>query len=192
MKYVNELSNHFRSRNIFTMRDARLFLQPYKISPAYLKVLLHSLLKKEKIHSITKGAYTFQGDPIVAGFAFEPFYYGLHHALSIHSLWDQAANIVIITAQKVRSGQREIMGSNVILRRIRPRFLNHFELVFHSGKWIPVSTVEKTLVDFIYFRQKLSREIAGEFRKRIDKKILKILLKKYPAWVSRRVWKTLE
>ncbi len=187
MKYMQDFISHFSGRPVFSIRDARIFLKSKKISPNYLYFLIHYLLKKGKINRITKGFYSFSDDAIVCGFAFSPFYYGLHQALSIHGFWGQATNPVIVTSRKVRSGLREIMGANVVVKKVNPSMLFGFEQVQHYGFWLPVSVPEKTLVDFVYFRQKIPLESKEKLFKKIDRKKLETYLKKSPKWVQKRV-----
>ncbi len=192
MKYQKAFLEHFQKREFFTLRDAKIFLSNLKISQAYLKVLIHNLLKKRDIKKIGKGKYTFQDDASFAGFAFEPFYYGLQHALTLHRLWNQATNLVIITPRKVRTGTREIMGQRVIIRRINPKLFFGYETIPYYGKWLPVSTIEKTLIDFVYYKQKILPETLNEIKKRLNQKKLQKYLKKCPKWVKKRVEKILK
>ena len=186
MKYSSDFAEHFGKRDVFSIRDARIFLRQKKISANYLRLLIHHLLKKGKIKRLARGFYTFKDDLMLAGFAFSPFYYGLHEALSIHGLWGQASNPVVITAKKVRSGMRAVMGSNIIVRRISPGMFFGYETIGHYGLHIPVSGIEKTFIDFIYFRQKIPAEAIPALAKKIDKKRLEKYLKKSPAWARKR------
>lgn len=191
MNYSVDFEEHFRSRPFFSMRDARLFLKSKGISPAYLKVFMHRQVKKGKLKRLGKGLYSFKEDLELVGFAFRPFYYGLQFALSHHSLWDQASNMVVVTPQKVRTGIRVIWGQNVVVRRISPRLFFGFELVNENEYWIPVSTIEKTFIDMVYFRQKMDAQLIESFRSRIRKPILESYLKKIPVGVQKRVKKAL-
>ncbi|MBI5553307.1 MAG: hypothetical protein HY917_01050 [Candidatus Diapherotrites archaeon] len=191
MKYMKELLTRFQDRTLFSIRDIQTALKSKKISTPYLHSLLHHLQKKGKLTRITKGVYTFREDPVISGFAFTPFYYGLHHALSIHQLWSQASALVIITGKKIRSGTRPLMGENAVIRRINPAYLNGFEFISYYGKWIPVSTPEKTLIDFIYFRQKIPSEAKDRLLEKISIPTLNKYLKPMPSWTKKRVNKIL-
>ena len=71
--------------------------------------------------------------------------------------------------RKSHRGVREIMGTRVILHRIdRARFFG-FEYVNYGGVFVPVSDVEKTLIDFNYYHIKLSEETLESIIKKIDK-----------------------
>jgi predicted transcriptional regulator of viral defense system len=191
MKYLKDFIEHFKDRQSFTIREARAFLKARGISKEYLHFLIQYCIKAKGLKKISRGNYTFKEDLIVAGFAFKPFYYGLHYALSLHGFWGQASNPVIITPKKVRSGVRSVMESNIIVRRIIPEMFFGFELKEINEFWVPVSSIEKTLIDFVYFRQKIPQEARKNLLKKTDSKALKELLKKCPKWVKKRTEKTM-
>ena len=73
-----------------------------------------------------------------------------------------------MTTGKANAGVREIMGTRVILHRIdRTRFFG-FEYINYGGVFVPVSDLEKTLLDFNYYHIKLDRETLQSLRKQID------------------------
>jgi predicted transcriptional regulator of viral defense system len=192
MTTTHNVIEHFKDWPLFTTRDVRLWLKPQKGPPNYVKLLLHTLVKNKKIQSIGKGYYTMQDDAIVAGFAFQPFYYGLHYALTHYHLWTQATNPIIITTKNVRLGVREMMETNFVLRHISRKLFFGFETIQHYAYWIPVSTLEKTLIDFVYFRQKIPEEARQNLLQKVDTKKLNVLLKKSPKWVKKRIMKIME
>ena len=121
MKYMKDVVARFSGRNVFSLRDCRVFLKQKKISEGYLHFLIHYLLKKGALKRITRGHYTFSDDPMVIGFAFAPHYYGLQEALSLHGLWDQGTNPVVVTPRWVRTGVRQALGANYLVRHVNPR-----------------------------------------------------------------------
>jgi len=102
----------------------------------------------------------------------------LQEALSLRNLWEQETNPVIVTPRKVRPGLRQIMGSNVLVRRIDRAMFFGFDLIKYYDLWLPVSDAEKTLIDFIYFKEHLPKPAFEELMARIDKKKLDSYLKK--------------
>src|SRR3989338_3328365 len=84
----------------------------------YAHLLIHHMLKKKEIYRIAKGWYSRSKDPTLAVFCFKPSYLGLQEALSIHNLWEQETNTIILTTQTVREGLRSVFGNNLQLRRI--------------------------------------------------------------------------
>ena len=187
MKYIKQIREHFTSRTFFRVRDAAVFLSGSGISRGYLKLLLAHLEKKGEITRISRGVYTFQDDASVAGFAFSPFYYGLQEALSIRDLWEQETNPVVITPRRVRQGVRSSMGTNIVVRRIAPEMFFGFEIVKYHGLAVPVSDVEKTLIDFVHFREPLSDEALAEIRKRVRRDVLAGYLKRVPLRTRSKV-----
>lgn len=185
MKYSDQLTEHFASQPSFSIGDAkRLFTD---ISQGYLDVFLHNLAKKNKIHRISRGIYTFHDDPEVVGFAFKPFYYGLQDAMSLHNIWEQETNPVVITPRKVVPGLRNFKGANYVVRRINRKMFFGYELVKYGEMWIPVSDVEKTLIDIVYFGQNIPQDALAIFKRRIDKERLSSYLEKCDAWMVKRV-----
>lgn len=92
-------------------------------------------------------------------------------------------------SKKIRSGIRKIFENNVILKRIKSKYLFGFDFINYRDFFIPVSDIEKTLIDFLYFKEKISREIIKELMKRINKKKMYEYLKKYPNNFSKKVKK---
>lgn len=187
MKYIKEFRKHFSTFPVFSIKDAKIFLSGKKISIEYLYLLINNLLKRGEMFRITRGIYTFKKDPSVITFAFSPSYHALQDALSIHNLWEQETNTIIVTPLHVRTGIRELFGATVIIRRIDRSMFFGFEMVKHLDSWLPVSDVEKTLIDFAYFKEFLDKKTLKEMKRRIDKKKLENYLKKVPKETRKRV-----
>lgn len=190
-KYKSEIMEFFGKTPVVTSRDVRLIVDKVKIKRGYAHLLIHNLIKSGRIKKIAKGFYTAHDDPTVAVFSFRPAYIGLQDALSLRGLWEQETNVVIITARKVRPGVREIMDSNVILRRIKPSYFFGAEMLRYGDLFVPVSDLEKTLIDFIYFREPLEKEVLNALKRKIDRKKLESYLKIYPKKFRERVNRTL-
>ena len=189
MKYLNLFREQFKSRTTFTIKDVKKVLSQKKISSSYIHVLLNHLTKKGEIKKIAKGIYTVREELEVVGFAFSPFYYGLQEALSLRKLWEQEVNPVIISTRKVRNGIRKFLGNNYLIKRIDRRMFFGFEMIKYYDIWIPVSDIEKTLIDFIYFRQNLPKEVIVEMKNSIRIVVFDAYLKRVPKWVRKRVMK---
>jgi predicted transcriptional regulator of viral defense system len=175
--HIKKLREFIKSVPVFRVIDIELLVG----NRNYAHLILHKLTKKEEIKRVIKGWYSLYEDPIVSVFCFKPAYIGLQEALSLHNLWEQETNVVIITTKKVRAGIREIFGNNVILRRIKPKYFFGFDLLNYENFFIPVSDIEKTLIDFVYFNETLTKETLIEIIKHIDKQKLIEYLKKYPS-----------
>jgi predicted transcriptional regulator of viral defense system len=183
VKYLPEIMELFKKTPVVTTRDIKLYLK----QKGYSYLLLSNLVKQGKIKRITKGFFTIHDDPLTSVFCFRPAYVGLQEALSIHNLWEQETNVVIVTTRKVRIGIHEIFGSNVLVHRINPKYFFGFTLLKYGEFFIPVSDVEKTLLDFIYFKQPLSKGTISEIKKNLDANKLKKYLKVYPRWFHEKL-----
>ncbi|MGH2638685.1 MAG: type IV toxin-antitoxin system AbiEi family antitoxin domain-containing protein [Rhabdochlamydiaceae bacterium] len=164
---------------VFTINDVRMLLKGRGISDGYLHLLLHNLLKNGKITRISKGIYTFHDDAAVVGFGFEPFYYGLEDALRIRHLSGQGTNPTVLTTRTVRQGVRQFKGRNYVVKRIKAEHFFGYDLVKSSGFWLPVSDVEKTVIDTVYFKSQISVELWSNLSKKIDTKKLRGYLDRY-------------
>ena len=191
MKYVKDFIKHFKQKPAFSLRECRAFLKEKGISQQYLKFFLHYLKKKGMMQGITKGYYTMHDDPIVAGFAFKPFYYGLQEALSLHDLWEQETNLVIITTRKVRTGSRAILGARVIIRRVKPEFFHGFEHLQHYDLYLPVSTPEKTLLDFLHFKEEIPKDALENIKTAVNPERMRELLKRHSIQTRNKIQKIL-
>ncbi|MGC8676286.1 MAG: type IV toxin-antitoxin system AbiEi family antitoxin domain-containing protein [Candidatus Micrarchaeia archaeon] len=167
MKYINEIRRRFNDPRVPVFRSSELRL--LGINTAYQKLLLHNMLKKGEIKRVAKGAYTFHDTADVVCFAFMPAYYGLEDALSIRHISDQATNPIVVTVRNVRQGERTFDGKKYLVYRIDKRLFFGYGLVQRGGMWLPVSDVEKTLIDMVYFKIGIRDELWHSILKIIDK-----------------------
>jgi len=184
VKYINAVREHFASRPVFRIRDVKVFLNKQGASDAYIYLLVHNLVKRGEIKRLTRGIYTFRTEAEVTGFAFSPFYYGLQDALSFRKIWEQETNSIVITPRRVRSGQRTIAGAKTVVRRIDRRMFFGFDTIRFHDLYLPVSDVEKTLIDFLYFREPLRKDVLETMREQIRKDVLTSYLKRTPEYVK--------
>lgn len=187
MKYKKQLYDNFKKSKVFSLRDVRILFNNKNISKDYSKNLMSNLIKEKKIHKITNGKYTFQEEIMCIGFAFSPFYYGLQEALSLHNLHEQETNAIIITTNKIKPGIREIMNTNVYLRRIDKKYFFGYDFIKYYDIEIPVSDIEKTLIDLVYYKENISKDVILEIKKKIDLIKLNKYLEKYPITIKNKV-----
>ena len=187
MKYMGRFREHFSDTPAFTARDVKLFLSQLGAGKGYPYLLLTNLLRRGEIRKLKRGVYTFGNDPMLASFAYSPSYHGLQDALSLLDLWDQETNAVVITPAKVRGGMKEILGGRVMVRRVSRKMFFGFEAIRYFDYWLQVSDVEKTLIDFVYFREPLQEAVLEEIRRRIDRRKLEEYLKRCPGGVRKKV-----
>ena len=187
MKYINEFLKHFYKVPTFSARDAELFLIYLGSSKKYPKRFLQNLIGGNKIFRLAKGEYTVHRNSEVIGFAFSPFYYGLTYALSYYNLLEERANPVIITTRSVRSGVRKSMGINISVFKLPKRMFFGYIMVKGESFYYPVSDLEKTFLDLVYFDISLRNDTLRRLVDRLDQKKLKEYLVRSPLWLKNRV-----
>lgn len=179
-KYLGKIISLFNKSPVVSAGSISRIIRDRKNVKQYPKQLIRNLVLKDKIRILTKGYYTLYEEPSLAVFCFRPAYLGLQDALSYHGLWEQETIPIMITSKKVRQGIRKILGMNVLVRRIDKKYLFGFEYEKYGGFYLPVSDIEKTFIDMVYFKQHLDSETIKEFKKRSSKNKLKEYLKNYP------------
>src|SRR3989344_5336918 len=189
MKYLKQFRERFRGREKFSINDAKKFLSQKWSTGQYIKLLIHNLVKNGEIFRIAKGSYTFTRDFSKLESVFSPSYHGLQEALSIHKIWGQATNQILITPRKVRSGQRVALGRKVIIRRISRKMFFGDQMVNYAGEWFNVSDPEKTLIDFAYFNEPLESKTLKALLKKTDMEILESYLKLCSARTQKKTMK---
>ena len=132
-----------------------------------------------EIKRLVRGYYTKLDDPMVSVFCFRPSYLGLYTALSLHNLWEQETNVTIITSKKARTGVRTVLGSNVNVYRTDNRYMFGYEMSDYDGLFLPVSDIEKTFLDFLYFSRELDEKVLERMKRRMDVKKLNEYASKY-------------
>lgn len=185
IKYINKIREFFKESPVVSINSLKKFIN--RKNKEYIYLIIHNLIKKKEIKKITRGFYTAYEDPGLAVFCFKPSYLGLQDALSFHELWEQETISIIITARKIRQGIREILGANVLIRRIDKKYLFGFEYKKVGDFYAPVSDIEKTFIDMIYFNEQLSPETRKNIIKKIDTKKLNSYLKFYPKRFRERI-----
>ena len=171
-KHIKQILELFDKSPVVDLRSIERIIGVKKQDNNYAKLLVSNLVIQGKIKKIIKGKYSKYDDHSLSVMCFNPAYLGLQSALSFHGLWDQASVPVIITSVKVRSGTRDIFGSNVMIRRTDKKFMFGFEYVLDGDFYLPYSGIEKTFIDMVVFKQNMSDDVLMNFRKRINKKKL--------------------
>ncbi|MEM4066310.1 MAG: type IV toxin-antitoxin system AbiEi family antitoxin domain-containing protein [Candidatus Micrarchaeaceae archaeon] len=173
MIYKRRFSEYFSRKPFFTFNEAERYLSREGATEGYCRLLLHNMVKKNELVRIKKGFYTFSRNEVVSGFAFRPFHYGLEYALSIRKTWTQQSIPVVVTTSKANPGIRDVLGYKILVRRISEKYFFGFEYLNYSNFFIPVSTPEKTALDFLYYGIKLDPETLHSLLAQSDPLILK-------------------
>ena len=183
MTKVSEVIEAFSRVPSFNSIELDLLLSSSDTSANYRKLLVHNLIGTGRLRRISKGIYTFLDDVEVVCFAYRPSYYGLQEALSLLDLWEQETNPVVITPLHVLQGIRTFDGRNYLVRRINRRMFFGVDLIRYPDFWVPVSDIEKTLIDFVYFGEFLPEDTLMRIRRNINREKLGRYLAISPAFV---------
>jgi predicted transcriptional regulator of viral defense system len=175
VKYVKDIKEEFSgvTKPVFGINELKSIKG---LSPGYRRLLLHNLLKRGSIAKITRGVYTFHKDMVVLCFAFAPSYYGLENALTIRGLSEQATNPIIMN----------------LVYRMRPELFFGYELVRRGDFWVPVSDLEKTVIDMLYFKNEIRDELWRNILPNLDTKKLDTYLQKYKPDFRKKVMDTVK
>lgn len=184
VKHQDRVMDFFRKSPLVTVSSLKKIVGE---NNSYIYLMLNKMVKQGKIYRVSRGAYSLHDDPALAVFCFKPAYLGLQEALSVHNLWEQETNTVILTTKIVREGIRDILGSNVIVKRLPQELFFGVEYVQYGGMFVPVSDIEKTLLDMIYFKQPIEKELYSVLRKKMDKKKLQGYLTRYDLQERKKI-----
>ena len=176
IKHIPKIKEFIKKTPVFSARDVELIVGDKE----YAHLLLHNLAKKGEIYRFTKGCYSKEPDPIFSVFCFKPSYLGLQEALSLYNLWEQETVPVIITPRKVREGVRQVLGNNIVVHRILSQYFFGFDLLKYGDFFLPVSDIEKTLIDLVYFKEIPPKEVLKAMKEKIQPTKLNSYLKVYP------------
>jgi len=179
-KYIDKIEGLFKRSPVVYMDSISRIVKSEKKVKQYNKQLIRNLILSSRVKRLTKGCYTIHNDIALTVFCFKPAYLGLQDALSAHNLWEQESIPVIVTTRKVRQGIRKVLGANILIRRINKKYFFGFKYKKQGNFYLPISDIEKTFIDMIYFKEKLSGELMGNCRKIINKKKLMMYAKRYP------------
>ncbi len=185
MKYIGDVRKQFNSPRFPVFRASEL--RTIGIGKDYVKRLAHLLIAKGEIIRITRGIYTFHDNAYVVGFAFSPFYYGLEDALRIRGLSEQGTNPLVVTTRNVRGGLRKFGESNYVIYKIEKEYFFGYNMEKRDGFWVPVSDLEKTVIDMLYFQGGIRDELWPGILERLDRKRIREYLKRYDAKFGKRV-----
>lgn len=186
----NIMYNHFKDWKVFTFRDVKMLFRNQLNSNA-VGVLIHRNIEKGVLHKITNGVYTYSDNVMVYGYAFGDFYYGVGFALDYYDIISQVMNPVIITTSKASPGPRDVNGKPIFIYRIKEDMFFGYTFKKINGIEVPISDVEKTFIDTVYYNFKLEQYVYGIIQQRLNYAKLDEYLKMCPKWLQKRVMNVL-
>jgi len=144
---------------IFSVERASVISKKLRIKPSYLNEVLYLLKQNHWIHSIKKGLYYLDSTMLAGGPLHEyeigtalitPSMISYFSALHYHHLTDQIPRTIYISTPKRLgsfSSQREINGIKYHLIQMKPDYFFGKMDVWIGEAKIPISDLERTLVD---------------------------------------------
>ncbi len=180
--HIDKVRSFVRSTTAFRARDVELMVGDRR----YALLMLHNMAKGGEIHRVMRGWYSAQDDPVVVVFALAPAYLGLQEALSLGGLWEQETNVVVVTSGRAKPGRREAFGQGVVVHRIDPEYFFGFDYLPYGGFQVPVSDLEKTLIDLVYFRESPGSEVLKTLAEKADRRVLRRYLRGYSGGFRKR------
>jgi len=76
--------------------------------------------------------------------------------------------------------------------RIKKEYFFGYKLIQYNGFWVPVSDLEKTLIDMIYFKIGIRNELKPSILKALDRKKLKGYLEHYNKRINAKIYAELK
>jgi len=187
LKYLDNVGFLFDRSIVVDAKSIAMIVKRKRVVEGYAKQLIRNLLLKNKINKLAKGCYTKFDDPSLVVFCLNPAYLGLQDALSMHGLWEQETVPVVITARNARQGIRNVLGNNVLVRRLNKKYFFGYDFLSVGGFDLPYSDLEKTFIDMIYFKVKIRDDVLKKIVEKLDRRKLDAYLKFYPVKIRERV-----
>lgn len=180
MTIAKEILKKFSEYPTFSYNDVELYLMQ-RAKGCNIARIISYMKSKDYIYGIRKGVYSTRNDAAISGFAFQPFYYGLTYAMTIRELWTQESSPEIITLKRVKKNNVEVFNGKyiVVLHHSDPKYFFGYENVKYGNINIPVSDIEKTLIDLFFYKNRLALQEYSGLLKALNKKRLKHYLAVY-------------
>lgn len=178
MNYVR-LSSVLRSHKIylFTLGDIKNLFPNEKVKTVknnFVRWIVKGYfvkLKRDLYEFADKGSELKIPDLYVANRLYEPSYVSLETSLSIYSIIpDIAAGVTSVTVRPTRTFKNKY--GLFSYRTCQKKAFTGYRLMVYEGFKVYVADKEKALVDFLYYRLRLSRSLDFEVE-RFNKKILR-------------------
>jgi hypothetical protein len=110
--------------------------------------------------------------------------------MTCREIWSQLTHVCVITTKNVKRNKVKLFNDSDFwadVHHVPPKYFFGFSTVLYNNREIPVSDPEKTLIDFVYFRIKISPDDYILLCKKVDKQKLSSYLLPYDAKTSKTV-----
>ena len=180
MTLADSILKKFSGYQVFTYGDVRRAFWLKENGRDFARTLSY-LKKSGRLHGVVKGVYTTRADTLAAGFAFQPFYYGLRYALTIMDAWTAMPIPELVTLKRVKAAKITVFdgSARIMLHHSRPAYFFGFSIMEQGGMRIPVSDPEKTLIDLFFYKVRLPIQNYSGILNMVERKKLLEYLKAY-------------
>lgn len=146
---MNEaIKGHLRQYPVFTVKDLAGTLD----KPAeYASLQTYRWKKKNIIHEVEKGKYSFEEDPfVIASWILWPSYISGWAALQYYHLTEQLPfTIQVMTTRKRNKKSIKYGNAKIEFTTVKPSFLKGFQQILYHQKEIFIAEKEKAIVDAV-------------------------------------------
>jgi len=161
MQYI-KLKEELKKYTIFSLKDIK------KIDQNFGRARLNEWQKKEYIKKIIKNFYIFADILFneqtlfeIANRIYRPSYISLETALSYYNLIPESVcNTTSISTRRTYTFDTEI--GQFIYRKMKPSLFFGYKLLEYGDKKIKIASLEKTILDFLYFNSGINSVTAME------------------------------
>lgn len=178
MNYI-ELSSVLRNHKmyLFTLEDIKNLFPEEKVKTIknnfirWLSKGYFVRLKRDLYEFVEQGRELKIPDLYVANRLYEPSYVSLETALSIYSIIpDIAAAVTSVTTRPTRTFKNKY--GSFFYRTCQKKVFTGYRIMLYEGFKMYMADKEKALVDFLYYRSRLSKSLDFD-EERLNKEILK-------------------
>jgi predicted transcriptional regulator of viral defense system len=160
--------------------------------PAYAKVYLNRLKKRQLVHQLQRNVYTVNTDPfIIASRIIWPSYISLWASLRYHNLTDQTPHTISVLTPRAKTKQRiAFKNTTIVFQRIKPRYFFGFSKTRINGFEVFIAEPEKALIDAVLLKQISISEIYSILKTNLRnlsmKKLIEYILRTQNGAVAKR------
>ena len=176
------------SNKIFTLLDVAKYFP--NESEQHIKIQLYRFTKQGLLTRLKRGVYTFPSSShdelIVANTLYQPSYISLESALNYYGIIpDITQTVTSITRKKI--GHITTPFGSFTYHQIKKSLYFGFYKVLsvEADEYYDIAQKEKALLDYFYIRKITKTDGLRLNLAKIDKKIYKMYLQKFPHWVQK-------
>lgn len=165
---------------LFSVND---IVKVTNLSKSVVRNKLSLLEKQQKIYRIKKGHYSLNKieNKFLLQKAFKETYIGLHSALEYYGSTTQRFTNLDLITKKLKHNQK-VQDTEIDFHKVKEELFFGYKKIHINNTEVFISNIEKTLIDCIYFSNKLYlteiQEFIRKYKEEINKEVLMTYLEK--------------